>query len=116
MPKTTPLVFPELPEKLEPAWVKALSSTDRLAYDRVVEEGFRLNVETFVHTITNLPGFESVPPEAIEHLAARWAITYRNGYDDGWQDGHDWRKSVDAGRMHQLHSFAYNSIQNVAGG
>ena len=116
MPKTTPLVFPELPEKIEPAWVKALNGADRAKYDEQVKEGFDINFAEYVKLITSLPGFESVPIESVEHLATRVSIYVQSVYNNGLQDGQEWRHEVDARALSRARSVAMNAISAGYGG
>jgi hypothetical protein len=116
MPDSPTPVFPDLPEVIEPAWVKTLTPAERVKYEAQVKEGFDINFAEYVKLITSLPGFESVPLESAEHLATRVAIFIQSIYNNGLQDGQEWRHEVDARALSRARSVAMNAISAGYGG
>jgi hypothetical protein len=87
MPATKDIAFPALPERDEEPWIRDMSPQDRKQWETRRETDIVTNQAAFILRIEELPGFENVSRESVEHLALRWAMVVSNIYERGYQDG-----------------------------
>ena len=111
----TVLVFPELPEVVEHSWVNRLPADAKAQYLRDYAAITQQDRETLAERIRTLPGFESVPEEAVLHLAHRWAITLANTFSEGKESGIKLEKDLTYNQRMRDHHYRLNAQDAVPG-
>lgn len=115
MAKASRDVLPEIHVRPEMKWVTNLNPDDRALRESRRASDIESDRAAMFTKLRRLSAFDSVPDEALNFVALDMAVLATDSYENGIQVGVDWRKDIDQAELNRLHSFAHNSIQNVAG-
>lgn len=77
------IVFPPIDDTSRQSWVESLRPSDRAAYEADRARAIEVDIPIVAERMRNLPGFESVPEEAIMNMSRRVAMMIHDGYDEG---------------------------------